>query len=40
MDNELAIRRAAEYMKAIDEEYLLEILGILNAYKKKSKNGR
>lgn len=40
MDNELAIRRVTEYMKAIDEKYMAEIIGILHAYKEKSRNGR
>lgn len=37
MDNELAMKRAMEYMAEIDEKYIPEILGILYAYKRKSK---
>ena len=38
MDNELAMRRAMEYLAEIDEKYIPEILGILYAYKRKSKS--
>lgn len=36
MDNELAIRRAVQYLKEIDERFMPEILKILAAYRQKS----
>ena len=40
MMNELAIKRAEEYLKRIDERYMAEILKILYAYALKSENGK
>lgn len=37
MDNELAIKRANEYLQEIDEKYMLDVLKILNAYREKSR---
>ena len=37
MDNELAIKRANEYLREIDEKYMLDVLKILSAYKEKSR---
>lgn len=38
MMNELAIKRAEEYLKRIDKRYMAEILKILYAYVLKSEN--
>ena len=38
MKNELAMKRAEEYLKRIDERYAEEILKILYAYVLKSEN--
>ena len=40
MKNDLAIKRAEEYLKRIDERYMAEILKILYAYVLKSENGK
>lgn len=37
MENELAIKRAMEYLKQIDEKYMLDVLKILHAYAVKSR---
>ena len=40
MMNELAIKRAEEYLKRIDERYMSEILKILYAYVLKSEGNK
>lgn len=40
MKNELAIKRAEEYLKRIDERYMAEILKILYAYVLKSETSK
>lgn len=40
MKNETAMKRAMEYLAAIDERYMMEILKILYAYKVKSEQSK